>query len=54
MELIATNDVSETRTFDNVIDLDRDESGDLLVHIDVGDGATKWERVIDGRVERLK
>lgn len=53
MELVATNGSCTEQTFENVIGLVRDD-GDLKVHINIGDGATKWETVVDGQVERLK
>ena len=52
MELTATNDNGVEKTFENVVGLERDD-GDLMIRMLLGEHATEWERVIDGRVELL-
>lgn len=54
MEVRTTNNFGDVKEFENVLDIDRSESGDLLIHIQIGESATKWEKVIDGKVERVK
>lgn len=53
MQVRVTNDFGNEQTFRNVVGLDR-KNGDLLVHIDSGTDVTGCERVIDGRVERVR